>query len=437
MKVVVVGAGYVGLVAAACLADSGHDTVCVESDPMRLGALLNGVSPIREEGIDELLTAHIADGSLRFTRELPHPLDADVVFIAVGTPCLTTGATDMSQVAAAAAQIADVVEHPLVVAMKSTVPPGTGLRLSRRFFQDKPIAYVSNPEFLREGQAVWDWRNPSRVVIGATDEWAAATVAQLYDDMDSPVVVTDVTSAEAIKYAANAFLVTKISFINEIASLCEVVGAHIDDVACGIGLDPRIGPDFLRAGLGYGGSCFPKDARSLDYSALNNGYDFRLLKSTIEVNAKQRIIAVRKLKRMLGDLEGAEVAMLGLAFKPETDDVRESPALAIGQLLHEEGVHLRVYDPCATANARAYLPYATVVCNDIYEATAGAVGVILVTEWKEFVDADWAAIHALMQAPHALLDGRNALSQKLMTGLGFMYSGIGRPIATREEVVPA
>ncbi len=434
MKIVVVGAGYVGLVAAACLADSGHDTVCVESDPIRLGLLVNGVSPIKEAGIDQLLAAHLTDGSLHFTGQLPRPLDADVVFIAVGTPCLTTGATDMSQVAVAAAQVADAVERPLVVAMKSTVPPGTGLRLSRRFFRDKPIAYVSNPEFLREGQAVWDWRNPSRVVIGATDEQAAATIAKLYADMDAPMVLTDVTSAEAIKYAANAFLVTKISFINEIASLCEVVGAHIDDVACGIGLDPRIGPDFLRAGLGYGGSCFPKDARSLDYSALNNGYDFRLLKSTIEVNAKQRILPVRKLKRILGNLESAEVAMLGLAFKPDTDDVRESPALAVAQLLHEEGVHLRVYDPCATANARPYLPDDTVVCNNIYEATAGASAVVLVTEWREFLDADWTAIRALMHAPHAVLDGRNALQQKLMTELGFTYSGIGRSIATREQV---
>jgi len=426
MDIVVIGAGYVGLVAATCLADSGHNVTCVESNPDKLAVLNRGVSPIREMQLDDILVECLRNGRLDFADRIPTPLTADVVVVAVGTPSTQTGATDLSQVNTAAEQIALAADRPLVVAMKSTVPPGSGMRIYRRYFEGTPISYVSNPEFLREGRAVWDWRNPSRIVIGATDESAARTVQQLYEGIEAPVLVTDVTSAEAIKYAANAFLVTKISFINEIASLCDVVGAHIDDVATGIGLDSRIGPEFLRAGLGYGGSCFPKDARGLDFAALYNGYDFRLLKSTIEVNMKQRVRAVRNLKSMLGDLEGAEVAMLGLAFKPDTDDVRESPALGIAHLLHDEGCSIRTCDPAAAENARPYLPADTVVCRDIYEATAGTRGLMLVTEWDEFVNADWEAIYKGMQSPHAVLDGRNALSQEDLTALGFKYCGIGR-----------
>ena len=426
MDIVVIGAGYVGLVAATCLADSGHAVTCVESNPEKLAVLNQGVSPIREMHLDDILAECLHNGRLNFTNRIRTPLAADVVVVAVGTPSTQTGATDLSQVNTAAEQIAMAADRPLVVAMKSTVPPGTGMRVYRRYFEGTPISYASNPEFLREGRAVWDWRNPSRIVIGATDERAARTVEQLYAGIEAPVLVTDVTSAEAIKYAANAFLVTKISFINEIASLCDVVGAHIDDVAVGIGLDSRIGPEFLRAGLGYGGSCFPKDARGLDFAALYNGYDFRLLKSTIEVNTKQRVRAVRKLKSMLGDLEGAEVAMLGLAFKPDTDDVRESPALGIAHLLHDEGCTIRTCDPAAAENARPYLPAETVICRDIYEATAGARGLMLVTEWDEFVHADWSTIHKGMQSPHAVLDGRNALNQEDLSTLGFKYCGIGR-----------
>jgi len=434
MDIVVIGAGYVGLVAATCLADSGHAVTCVESNPDRLAVLKQGVSPIREMELDEMLADCMHNGRLGFTDRIPTPLNADVVVVAVGTPSTQTGATDLSQVNTAAEQIAMAADRPLVVAMKSTVPPGTGMRVYHRYFEGTPISYVSNPEFLREGRAVWDWRNPSRVVIGATDECAARTVEQLYAGIGAPVLVTDVTSAEAIKYAANAFLVTKISFINEIASLCDVVGAHIDDVAAGIGLDSRIGPEFLRAGLGYGGSCFPKDARGLDFAALYNGYDFRLLKSTIEVNTKQRVRAVRTLKSMLGDLEGAQIAMLGLAFKPDTDDVRESPALGIAHLLRDEGCIIRTCDPAAAENARPYLPADTTICRDIYEATAGARGVMLVTEWDEFVGADWTAIHQGMQPPHAVLDGRNALNQDALSALGFDYRGIGR--RTSNPMVP-
>jgi len=240
------------------------------------------------------------------------------------------------------------------------------------------------------------------------------------------VIITDITSAETIKYAANAFLVTKISFINEIANLCEAIDANIDDVAKGIGLDPRIGPDFLRAGLGYGGSCFPKDARAIDFSALNKGYDFRLLKATIEVNTRQRILAVHKLKQLLGSLAGKEIALLGLAFKPDTNDTREAPSLDIAYLLHEEGAGLRVYDPAAMENARALLPSGIVFAPDIYSATAGANAVVLVTEWQEFIQADWQAIKKQMQEPYLIFDGRNALAQDKLRALGFKYLGVGR-----------
>ncbi|GAG54638.1 unnamed protein product [marine sediment metagenome] len=242
------------------------------------------------------------------------------------------------------------------------------------------------------------------------------------------MIITDITSAETIKYAANAFLVTKISFINEIANLCEAADANIDDVARGVGLDPRIGPDFLRAGLGYGGSCFPKDARALDFSALNKGYDFRLLKATIEVNTKQRILAVHKLKQLLNGLAGKEIALLGLAFKPDTDDVREAPSLDIAYLLHEEGARLRVYDPVAIENARHLLPEGITLAPDIYSATAGTNALVLITEWREFIQADWQAIKKEMKEPYLIFDGRNALPQDKLIALGFKYMGIGRKV---------
>ena len=312
--------------------------------------------------------------------------------------------------------------------MKSSVPPGTGVRLIRRYLENTSITYVSNPEFLREGQAVEDWYHPSRIVIGTEDKRAADVVGQLYCDIAAPVIVTDVTSAETTKYAANAFLATKISFINEIANLCDVVGASVDDVATGVGLDPRIGPGFLRAGLGYGGSCFPKDTRALDFAALNHGYDFRLLKSTIEVNTRQRVLAVHKLRQLMGDLDGKEIALLGLAFKPGTDDMREAPSIDIPYLLYEAGAKLSVYDPVAMENASRLLPADVNFASDIYSAAVGANAIVLATEWQQFIEADWAAIKKKMKEPYVVLDGRNALSREGLKALGFQYVGIGRGV---------
>ncbi len=430
MKITVIGAGYVGLVAACCLAGSGHQVTCVERDDAKLKLLKRGQSPILEKGIDRLLGQGLSAGTLGFSSSLPSHLDADVAMIAVGTPCLLTGSADLSFIYRVVHDVKAAARSPLVLVMKSTVPPGTGARLIERYLKDTPIAYVSNPEFLREGLAIEDWYHPSRIVIGAQTERAAALTSELYAGIDAPVLVTDITSAETIKYAANAFLATKISFINEIANLCEAVGATVDDVASGMGLDPRIGPDFLRAGLGYGGSCFPKDTRALDFAALNHGYDFRLLKSTIEVNTRQRVLAVHKLRQLMGSLEGKEIALLGLAFKPGTDDTREAPSLDIAHLLHEAGARLRVYDPAAMEKCRFLLPTGVTFAGDVYSAAAGANAVVLITEWPQFIAADWATIKETMKEPYVVFDGRNALSQEKMNAVGFRYGGIGRTSGT-------
>ena len=430
MNIIVVGAGYVGLTTACCLANSKHRVTCVETNKAKLKLLEQGLSPIRENGINRLLKQGLASDGLSFAPSLPKPLQVDIAMITVGTPSLPNGAAALSYVYYAAQELRNATEQDLILAIKSTVPPGTGARLIKRYFENTPITYVSNPEFLREGQAIWDWYHPSRIVIGAEDKQTADKIRQLYFDIDAPVVLTDITSAETIKYASNAFLVTKISFINEIANLCEAVDANIDGVTKGIGLDPRIGPDFLHAGLGYGGSCFPKDARALDSSALNKGYDFRLLKATIEANTRQRIMAIHKLKQALGDLAGKEIALLGLAFKPDTDDIREAPFLDIIHLLYEEGVKLRIYDPKAMENARPLLPTDITFAPDLHSATTGANAVVLVTEWQEFIQADWQSIKEQMQEPYVILDGRNALAQNKLIGLGFRYIGIGRRVQT-------
>jgi UDPglucose 6-dehydrogenase len=428
MNTIVIGAGYVGLTATCCLANSGHFVTCVESNENKLRHLQKGISHIKEKGIEELLKEGLDSGRLTFALELPKPLQAEIVMIAVGTPSLANGAADLSSIHQVALQLKNAVRQPFILVMKSTVPPGTGVKLIQRYFQNSPVSYASNPEFLREGQAIWDWYHPNRIVIGAEDEKVAEKVLKLFPDIDTPIFIADVTSAETVKYAANAFLATKISFINEIANLCEAIGADIDDVAKGIGVDPRIGHDFLYAGLGYGGSCFPKDARALDFTALNKGYDFRLLKATIEVNNKQRIRAVHNLKQLLGNLAGKEICLLGLAFKPDTDDVREAPALDIAQLLSEEGASLRVYDPAAMENARSFLPPETIFSSGVYSAAAGANAIVLVTEWKEFIQADWSTIKKQMKEPHLVFDGRNALAQDKLTSLGFKYVGVGRKV---------
>jgi UDPglucose 6-dehydrogenase len=426
-RVTVIGAGYVGLVTAVCLARSGHDILCVDVDEARVERLAAGRSPIYEPGIADLLADGLAAGNLRFSTPVGGwgPLLGDTVFVAVGTPASETGAADLSAVHAVAGSIAAAADHPLVLVMKSTVPPGTGdsLRRGQLAHAAVPIAYVSNPEFLREGRAIEDWYHSDRIVLGGAEPAAIDAVAALYADIDSPLVRTDVASAEAIKYASNAFLATKISFINEMANVCDAVGADIDAVALGLGLDARIGPEFLKAGIGYGGSCFPKDVRALEVISRTSGYSFELLKAVIAVNARQRLLPVTSLDRALGGLAGREIAVLGLTFKPDTDDTREAPGAEIVAALVASGASVRACDPLAGLVA---LPEGAERVADAAVALRGAHAAVLVTEWPEYVDLDWAGACFAMAPPRAVFDGRNALDASAVVAGGGLYMAVGR-----------
>ncbi|MCH7786332.1 MAG: UDP-glucose/GDP-mannose dehydrogenase family protein, partial [Chloroflexi bacterium] len=344
---------------------------------------------------------------------------------AVGTPPSQNGGADLSYVKSAITWVCDRAEEGVIV-MKSTVPPGTGLRLLETILGATSWDYVSNPEFLREGCALDDWFHPDRIVVGANRKEVLPIIEALYEETPAPYVVTDITSAEMIKYSANAFLATKISFINEIAMLSEKVNANIDDVARGISLDPRIGSSFLNAGVGYGGSCFPKDTQALDDLALNNGHNFELLKSVIRVNNRQRLLPLYALRELFGRLDGVSVGVLGLAFKPNTDDVRESPSLDLIRALLEEGADVRAYDPMATANARRALPESVTLMSEPKTCAEGAQALVLMTEWPQIVGADWEEISSITMSPKFLFDGRNALEPEQMSRLGFHYLGVGR-----------
>ena len=429
MEVVVIGIGRVGAVAACCLADAGHRVTGIEISPTSLELMNSGVVPYHEPGLEGLLKHGLQKGNLKFAAVLPGSLKADIVMIAVNTPAMPDGTCDLSYVYTAVAQVRDALDGPTIMVMKSTVSPGTGVRLIKDYLQGTPITYVSNPEFLRGGQGVYDWYHPDRIVIGTDDNRAADKLRLMYSGIEAPVLVTDITSAEMIKCASNTFLATKISFINEIANICETVGANIDDVARGTGLDPRIGPAFLQAGLGYGGHCLPKDAAALNSLASSKGYDFKVLRAAIEVNIRQRILVVNKLKQLLGSLKGKEIALLGLAFKPGTSDASEAPSLDIARLLITEGAYLRAYDPAAIENARSLLPDGIVFAKDVYSAVAGACAIVLATEWPEFIEADWTRIRKTMVKPYAIIDGRNGLPAESLINAGFKYFGVGRKFA--------
>lgn len=429
MEVVVIGIGRIGSVAACCLADAGHRVTGIEINPNALELMNSGVVPYQEPELEGLLKHGLQTGNLKFTAVLPGLLKADIVMIAVNTPPMPDGTCDLSYVYTAVAQVRDALDGPTIMVMKSTVPPGTGVRLINDYLQGTPITYVSNPEFLRGGQGVYDWYHPTRTVIGTDDNRVADKLRLMYSGIEAPVLVTDITSTEMIKYASNAFLATKISFINEIANICETVGANIDDVARGMGLDPRIGPAFLHAGLGYGGHCLPKDAAALNSLASSKGYDFKVLRAAIEANTRQRVLVVSKLKQLLGSLKGKEIALLGLAFKPGTNDVSQAPSRDIAHLLITGGAKLRAYDPVAMENARSLLPGSVVFPGDVYSATAGASAIILATEWPEFIEADWNRIKKAMVKPYAIVDGRNALPAERLIDLGFKYFGVGRKFA--------
>jgi UDPglucose 6-dehydrogenase len=421
----VVGVGWVGLVTAACFAELGNAVVAIDIDEAKIEALRHGEAPIHEPGIDELLDRN--RDRLRFTTEIADVLaGARLLFCCVDTPPTYSGDADLSRVRAVVAELGDGGERALV--MKSTVPAGTGAAIRR----DLPgVAYVACPEFLKEGTAVADFLHPDRVVIGADpgDEWAADAVAELYRPLGGELVRTDVASAEMVKLASNAFLATKISFINEIANVCEEVGADVAEVSRGMGLDKRIGPSFLRPGIGYGGSCFPKDVAALKQLAGNTGYHFQLLNSVIEVNELQKRRVIGKLTKHLGSLVGKRVALLGLAFKPDTDDMREASSLVLTARLQGEGATVAGYDPVAEERAAELLP-AVELCDSAEAALAGADAAILVTEWPEFGELDWPAIAERMANP-LLVDGRNFLDPEALRAAGFTYEGIGRAGGSR------
>jgi UDPglucose 6-dehydrogenase len=417
----VIGVGWVGLVTAACFAELGHEVWARDILPDKVESLARGEVPIHEPGLPELVTQNAE--RLHFTTDMGDVLDnARLLFVCVDTPPTYSGDADLSRVESVLDELGDSGEHALV--MKSTVPVGTGRAIQRR----RPgTGYVSNPEFLKEGNAVADFMRPDRVVVGADESSReyADRVAALYAPLDAPVVSTDVASAEMIKLASNAFLATKISFINEIANVSEELGADVKEVAYGMGLDKRIGPKFLQAGIGYGGSCFPKDVQALKQLAGNTGYHFQLLTSVIEVNELQKRRTIGKLQKHLGSLVGKEVALLGLAFKPDTDDIREATSLVLAGRLQGEGASVRVYDPVATHTANSLLRGARTF-ESALEAIDGADAVVLVTEWPEFGELDWTGeVKARMRVP-LIVDGRNFLDRERLLEAGFTYEGIGR-----------
>jgi UDPglucose 6-dehydrogenase len=427
--ITVVGVGYVGLVTAVCFADLGNRVSCVDISEEKIAGLKRGVMPIYEPGLEELVARNVKAGRIDFTTSYAEGVrDADFVFIAVGTPEGVNGEADMGYVRQAAQAIAEVMDRPLVIVNKSTVPVGTGDWVADivREHRKKEIEFsvVSNPEFLREGSAISDFMRPDRIVLGSLDAEAAERVARLYLPLRSTILVTDLRTAEMIKYASNAFLATRISFINEIANICEALGADVKEVASGMGYDRRIGPDFLDAGVGYGGSCFPKDVKALAHMADEKGRHPQLLHAVMEINDYQRQAIVEKLRAALGGLKDKQIGLLGLAFKPNTDDMREAPSAHIASLLQAEGAKVRGYDPVAMEVAARVAPHIGLAA-DPYDLASKADALVVVTEWNEFKNLDLTRIRDLMKRP-VLIDGRNIYDPQAMMDLGFHYRGVGR-----------
>jgi len=429
-NITVAGTGYVGLSTGTCFADMGNRVTLLDISEEKIALLRGGESPIYEPGLSELIQRNVKAGRLSFTTDYAEALaDAEFVFICVGTPSGVDGEADLQYVRMAAQSIAEHMHHPLVVINKSTVPVGTGDWvadiISRH--QTEPVAFdvVSCPEFTREGSAIYDFMNPDRVVLGSRNHEAAEKVAQLHLPLRTRIVMTDLRTAEMIKYASNAFLATKISFINEIAAICEKLGADVEEVAVGMGMDRRIGPAFLNAGLGYGGSCFPKDVKALEHMALVQGRHPSLLRAVIDINRDARRWAVFNLRELLGgSLDRKRIGILGLAFKPNTDDIRESPALEIARMLQHEGALVSGYDPVAMNNVARENPELR-LAEDPYELADGADALLVCTEWNEFKQLDLSQLKARMATP-IIADGRNIYEADRMRDLGFTYRAVGR-----------
>ena len=430
----VIGAGWVGLVTAVCFADLGHEVITCDVDAVRIAELEAGRVPIHEPGLGESLDRN--RDRLRFTTSAAEVFErAALVFVCVGTPPTYSGDADLSAVWQVVDELPSTRDG-IAFIMKSTVPPGTGVEVRARLDARglSHIAYVSNPEFLAEGTAIANFMQPDRVVVGSSRSEEGDRVAALYEELAPPIVHVDVTSAEMIKYASNAFLATKISFINEIGNVCEEVGADVTLVARGMGLDQRIGPHFLQAGIGYGGSCFPKDVAALKQLAGNSGYHFQLLTSVIEVNELQKRRVVGKLRKHLGSLGDRTIALLGLAFKPDTNDIREASSLVLAPRLLAEGAHVKAWDPVALEDARPLLP-GVQLCEDLLEAVSGADAAVIVTEWNDLKALPRPEVRAAMKSP-LIVDGRNFLDPETVRRAGFAYEGIGRP-SSPVEGLPA
>ncbi|OGO21511.1 MAG: UDP-glucose 6-dehydrogenase [Chloroflexi bacterium RBG_16_51_16] len=428
-QITVIGVGYVGLVTAAGFADLGNRVQALDVSEERIQGLMKGVLPIYEPGLEELVQRNVKAGRLSFTTDYRQALKgSEYAFIAVGTPSGVNGEADLQYVASAARSIASNMEAPLIIINKSTVPIGTGDWVADivKGAQTKPISFsvVSCPEFLREGSAISDFMSPHRTVIGSLDREAANQVAQLHLALRAPIVITDLRTAEMIKYASNAFLATKISFINELADICEAFGADVKEVAAGMGYDARIGRHFLDAGLGWGGSCFPKDVQALVYMAREKGLDPGILDQVMEINYERRRSAVNALSQMVGGLKGKTIGLLGLAFKPNTDDMRDAPSIDIAAELIAQGAKVRGFDPVAMQVARPLLP-GIEYCNDPYEMARGCDGLMVVTEWNEFKQLDLEKLKTLLKQP-VIYDGRNIYDPGVMKSMGYVYRGVGR-----------
>jgi UDPglucose 6-dehydrogenase len=429
-RICVIGAGYAGLANSACLADLGNGVIGVDRDAFKIAELNEGQLPIYEPELGEIVRRNEQAGRLVFTTSYDEGMqDAEFVFLCVSTPAGEEGETDLADVEQAAIEVAQRIHHPVVIVNRSTVPMGTGDWITNTISQhlskrDVAFSVVSNPEFLREGSAVYDWMHPDRIVLGTSDAQAAEQVSNLYRTLGAELIVTDIRTAEMIKYATNAFLASKISFINEIANISEAMGADVNVVAHGMGTDRRISPHFLEAGIGWGGSCFPKDVRSLAYIAAVHGQHPQMLRAVLEINTDQRKRAVTKVREILGGFRNKTIGVWGLSFKPDTDDLRDAPSVSIIHMLQNEGAVVRVYDPVAMDKAKDILPDLT-YCDSPYSAAQDADAVFLITEWNEFKQLDMARIHNLMRRP-ILLDGRNVYDPQRMREMGFIYRGMGR-----------
>lgn len=430
MRITIIGTGYVGLVTGVCLAEIGHDVICMDYDKLKIKEMMKGISPIYEPGLEEMMKRNLQQGRLTFTTSYDEGLEnAEIIYFAVGTPPNGDGTADLSYVKSVALEISKKIKHYVVLVLKSTVPVGTTNYMKQYITENlnHPCNFdiVSNPEFLREGSAIHDSFNGDRIIIGTESNKASRIMEEVYRPLNIPIYITDISSSEMIKYASNAFLATKISFINEIANICEKVGADVEFVAEGMGYDKRIGRHFLNAGIGYGGSCFPKDTKALVQIAGNVQHDFELLKSVIKVNNNQQETLVRKVKKRLENLKGKKIAILGLAFKPNTDDMREAASIVITEMLINEGALIYAYDKVAMNNAKKYLNPKVNYADSIKEAIYGADCVIILTDWDEIKEFDLSYYKKTMNTP-IVFDGRNCYSLNAATEKEIEYHSIGR-----------